>query len=305
MSKVNVYQQVTDRIIAGLEQKGLQWFKPWNDGGAGFSLAINNATGKPYKGINQLLLSIALGDGKYTNNEWLTFKQASGKGGKVKKGEKSTAVVFWNISYKDVETGKFYKTPDAAPDPKRLEKVFSPRLWNVFNIEQCEDIEPRRKPVQPVEGSEFNPIESAERIYAEQYPKDKRPTLGHGGVSAFYSPSKHHVQMPKPETFISPDDYYKTLFHELTHSTGHKSILKRLDKVAAFGGDAYSKEELVAEIGSEFLVGITGIQPKDNEKNSQAYINGWIQKLKEQPKLALSAANKAMQAVDFIIGEGA
>ena len=173
----------------------------------------------------------------------------------------------------------------------------------MFNIDQCEGLEPRREKVEPT--GDFNPIEQAENIYKEQYPKEVRPTLAHGGSSAFYVPSKHHVQMPKQETFITSDDYYKVLFHELVHSTGHDTILKRLDKVAAFGGDAYSKEELVAEIGSQFLVGLTGIQPKDDETNSQAYINGWCKKLTDHPKMALSAANKAMKAVDFITGEGA
>jgi len=174
----------------------------------------------------------------------------------------------------------------------------------VFNIAQCDDIEPRRKPVAPVEGvGEFTPIDKAERVYKEQYPKDNRPSLSHGGERAFYVPSRHHVQMPNPETFVTNDDYYKTLFHELVHSTGHETILKRLDKVAAFGSDAYSKEELVAEIGSQFLVGLTGISPKDDEQNSQAYINGWVKELKDKPKMALSAATKAMKAVDFILDE--
>ena len=97
---------------------------------------------------------------------------------------------------------------------------------------------------------EFSPIEQAEKVYGELYPAKHKPTLGHGGDSAFYAPRRHHVQMPKPETFVTNDDYYKTLFHELVHSTGHEDILNRLSKVAAFGSEDYSKEELVAEIGA-------------------------------------------------------
>ena len=298
--KTDVYQQVTDRIIAGLEQKGLAWFKPW-DAGQDTQLPINNVTGRPYSGLNTLLLTIEQMEKGYANNEWLTFKQAKSAGGQVKKGSKSTWVVFWNISYKG-EDGKYYRKIEDMPAGMAFDKVFSPRIWSVFNVEQVDGVEPRRQPVEA--SGEFSPIEQAAKVY-ELYPNDKRPSLGHGGGSAFYSPVKHHVQMPKPETFVTSDDYYKTLFHELVHSTGHESILKRLDKVAAFGSESYSKEELVAEIGCQFLVGLTGIQPKDDEQNSQAYINNWIAKLKEQPKMALSAANNAMKAVDFITGEWA
>lgn len=301
--KQNVYQQVTDRIVAGLQQKGLSWFRPWNAGQMS-ELPINNATGTAYKGLNVLFLSIEQMDKGYDHAEWLTYKQCAAKGGQVRKGEKGTPVVFWSIKFRAIDDNgevKYFSKMSDIPEGWKFQKTFMPRVWNVFNIDQCDDIEPRRERVEPAET--FTPIEAAERVYSEQYPKDKRPTLRHGGGSAFYSPMKHHVQMPKPETFVTNDDYYKTLFHELVHSTGHDTILKRLDKVAAFGSESYSKEELIAEIGAQFLVGLTGIQPKDDEQNSQAYINGWIKKLNDQPKMALSAATQAMKAVDFITGE--
>ena len=302
-AKKDVYQQVTDRIIEGLQTKGLQWFKPWNAGdGMGALMPINNTTGKAYRGINQLFLCIEQTANGYEHNEWLTYKQAAKAGGNVVKGSTGTDIVFWNISYKG-EDGKFYRKIQDIPVGMAFDKLFSPRLWNVFNIAQCEGIEPRRKPMTPVEPAEqFNPIGEAEKVYAELYPTKHKPTLGHGGASAFYAPMRHHVQMPKPETFVTNDDYYKTLFHELVHSTGHEDILNRLNKVAAFGSEDYSKEELVAEIGAQFLVGLTGIKPKDDHVNSQAYVNNWVKQLKDKPKMALSAANKAMKAVDFIMG---
>ena len=296
--KADVYQQVTDRIVAGLESKGLQWFRPW-DSGQGWESPINNATGKPYKGINVMFLSIEQMDKSYENSEWLTYKQATTKGGNVKKGEEGTGIVFWNINFHDPETNKYYrKFEQVPPDAQgRIRKIFSPRIWNVFNIAQCERIEAVREKVTAV--GNFTPIERAELVYT-QYPVELRPTLKLGGPSAFYVPSRHHVQMPKPETFVTNADYYKTLFHELVHSTGHETILNRLTKVAAFGSEDYSKEELVAEIGAQFLVGLTGIEPKDDHVNSQAYINNWVKKLKEAPKMALSAATQAMKAVDFM-----
>ena len=299
-NKKDVYTKVSERIIEGLKTKGLKWFRPWDNGGCA---PINNTTGKAYRGYNRFILSITASENGYAQNEWITYKQAQAKGGAVKKGEKGTEIVFWNISFVDKD-GNFYRTRDAVIaaglSMDDVKKVFSPRLWNVFNIAQCDDIAPRRTPVKVIK---FSPIEEAEKVYNEKYDADKKPTLGHGGDSAFYAPSRHHVQMPKQLNFISSDDYYKTLFHELVHSTGHESMLNRLDKVSAFGSEDYSKEELVAEIGSEFLVGITGINPKDNANNSQAYINGWIKKLEDKPKMALSACNQAMKAVDLILGE--
>jgi len=299
-NKKDVYTKVSERIIEGLKTKGLKWFRPWEGGGCS---PINNTTGKAYRGYNHFILSITTSQMGYAHNEWITYKQAQAKGGTVRKGQKGTEIVFWNITFVDKD-GNFYRTKDAVMSAgltlADVKKVFSPRLWSVFNIDQCDDIAPRRTPVK---GGKFSPIEEAEKVYNEKYDAEKKPTLGHGGESAFYAPSRHHVQMPLQERFVSSDDYYKTLFHELVHSTGHESMLKRLDKVSAFGSEDYSKEELVAEIGSEFLVGITGINPKDNANNSQAYINGWIKKLEDKPKMALSACNQAMKAVDLIIGE--
>jgi len=299
-NKKDVYTEVSKRIINGLKTKGLKWFRPWEGGGC---TPINNTTGKIYQGYNYFILSITTSEKGYTHNEWTTYKQAQAKGGTVKKGEKGTEIVFWNISFVDKD-GNFYRTKSdvlaKGLSMNDVKKIFSPRLWNVFNIAQCDGIEAKRKPIKT---DEFSPIEEAEKVYNEKYDAEKKPSLGHGGESAFYAPSRHHVQMPEKNTFISSDDYYKTLFHELVHSTGHESMLNRLHKVSAFGSEDYSKEELVAEIGSEFLVGITGLSPKDNEDNSQAYINGWIKKLGDNPKMALSACNQAMKAVDLILGE--
>ncbi|MDG1950395.1 MAG: zincin-like metallopeptidase domain-containing protein [bacterium] len=301
-AKQDVYQKVTDRIIAGLETKGLKWFRPWTGGAVGGMLPVNNATGKAYKGLNVLFLSIEQAVQGYAHNEWLTFKQAIGQGGVVRKGEKGTEIVFWNINWRG-ENGKFYRKFEDVPAGMAADKVFSPRVWNVFNIAQCDDIAPLAA-AEPTEAvKEFTPIEAAERVYNVQYPEANRPTLSHGGGSAYYTPARHHVQMPKREKFVTSDDYYATLFHELVHSTGHKDILNRLSKTAAFGSEDYSKEELVAEIGSQFLVSLTGLDPKNDETNSQAYINTWISKLKEQPRMALSAANQAMKAIDFITGD--
>ena len=131
----------------------------------------------------------------------------------------------------------------------------------------------------------------------------KKPSLAHGGNKAFYRPLSHSIQMPSQETFTTSDDYYKVFFHELTHSTGHESILNR-GLVGSHGNKTkYSKEELVAELGAMFLVGILDLNPKDSNDNSQAYINGWIKYLKNNPKEILSASSKSRKAIEYILNK--
>jgi antirestriction protein ArdC len=280
--KRDVYQEVTDKILSALEQGDIPWQKPWvnlNERPA------NLISKKPYKGINVFLLGMA----PYGSRWWLTFKQAKAKGGSVKKGEKSTMIVFWQMSpNKDYDP----KNPNKGP------KVFPfLRFHNVFNVEQCEGIDyPKSEPI-----AEFNPVERAEQII-EQMPQ--APPIRHGGDRAFYSPSKDHVQLPNREQFKDAEHYYATMFHELSHSTGHKDRLDRpeLTKLAAFGDHEYSKEELVAEMSAGMLCGVSGISNRVIN-NQAAYIKGWIEKLQNDKKLLVSAAGKAQKSADFILDE--
>lgn len=297
-TKADIYDRITDKVIAGLETKGLQWFRPWNAGAA--SAPINWATGKRYNGINVFMLSAAMADHGYSANEWLTFKQAKDNGGQVRKGSKSEFVVFWNISFK-TEDGRWFPNEaalrKAGLTPAQATKLFKPRWFNVFNIDQIEGLEAKHtvEPIEPIASDRYD----AEWVY-DGY--EGRPSLAHGGEAAFYSPSKHLVKMPLRETFATDAHYWGTMFHELTHSTGHESVLNRegVAKMNGFGTERYAKEELVAEIGSQYLLGFAGI-PADDE-NSQAYINGWVSKLKLDKKLALSAAQQAMHAANRILG---
>jgi antirestriction protein ArdC len=298
-AKQNVYERVTNKIVEGLKKDGLKWFRPWTANGIG--MPINNATGKAYRGVNVLLLSASCHERGFEHNEWLTYKQCTDKGGNVKKGAKSEFVIYWSVSFV-TKDGKWFPNEEALKkaglNPADCEKRFSAKWFNVFNIAECEGIEPKFPKVEHPENTD-TPIEAAEAIF-NNYPNDKRPTLTHGGSKACYIPSQHAVHMPKFESFKSADAYYATLFHELVHSTGHADCLNRagVAKCDGFGTERYAKEELVAEIGSQFLVAITGIECDDD--NSQAYVNGWIAKLENDSKLALSAAQQAMNAVDFI-----
>jgi antirestriction protein ArdC len=276
-----VYQVITDRVIALLQQGTVPWQKPWQ----GAELAPQNLVSrKPYRGVNVFLLHAM----HYTSPFWLTFKQAQELGGHVRKGEKACPVVFW-------------KWLDVERDGDK-ERVPFLRYYSVFNVAQCEGIE-AHVPSATGPKREHSPVEAAERIVADM---PKRPLIKHGQAQAFYHPSDDFVGMPSPEQFRSGEGYYSVLFHELTHSTGHESRLARKGVAgsegqwSAFGSQSYSKEELVAEMGAAFLCGQAGIVERTIE-NSASYIANWLSKLKDDAKLVVQAAAQAQKAADFIL----
>jgi len=217
---------------------------------------------------------------------WLTYKQAVALGGFVKKGEKSSVVVFWKML--DSKTEK-----DSKGVPKKV-----PMLWqyNVFNLDQTEGIEAPKED----EKLEFTPIEQADKIVTGYTFRDG-PAVLEQGQQACYSPTQDTIYMPAKETFVGIPNYYSTIFHEMTHSTGHKKRLNRIQEDHCFDSDSYSKEELVAEIGASFLMAETGIEVDDSQKQSEAYIAGWLKKLNSDKKFVVVAAGKAQHAVDLIM----
>ena len=263
------------------------------------------SNGTPYKGINQFILSAKAIDKGWVN-KWYTFAQVSKLGGRVNKGEKSTDVYLWKVNFAVEIAGKtqyFARLEDVPSNlQKDARKAFYLQVFKVFSISQT-DL-PLDTPSQPVEVSELEADAHAEAILEAWC---KEVTLKHSGQGrAYYSPSGDFIHMPAKTTeqWKSNGDYYKVFFHEAIHSTGHKTRLDRLDKMASFGSDEYSKEELVAELGALYLEAITGIQTAiDDFKNSQAYINGWISKFKSDPKLILSASTKAHEAVELILSK--
>ncbi len=282
MEKANldVYQIVTDKIIALLEGGTIPWRKPWTDAG----LPRNLVSKKAYRGVNVFLLA-SLG---YKQNLFVTFDQVKALGGSVKKGEKSQMVVFWK--WIDV------KTPDTTPpDEKKPQKPIL-RYYNVFNIAQCEGIPQDQIPVltRPNE-----PIEACESIVRDM---PNKPTFQHHENEAYYEPSTDILNMPDIEYFVESEAYYATLFHELVHCTGHQKRLDRIDLVenTRFGSYEYSTEELVAEIGSCYLQSFTGIVRNDMA-NSAAYIQGWLAKLKNDKRCIINASGQAQRATDYIL----
>jgi antirestriction protein ArdC len=278
--KKDVYQIITERIIALLESGTIPWRKPWKGGGPPQNLISRKA----YRGINVFLLNSA----RFASPFWLSFKQVQFIGATVRKGEHALPVVFWKL--RDVE-GKGKE--DGQKPTKRAPLL---RYYKVFNVEQCESVKPSLLP--KLQTDEFQPLEQCDRLVARM---PKRPNIVHGGAHASYCPLQDKVTMPKAVLFDSPEFYYSTLFHELTHATGHASRLSRtgITEPAGFGSDPYSREELVAEMGAAFLCGHCGIENRTIEE-SAGYIQGWLDRLRNDRKLVVHAAAQAQKACDFI-----
>lgn len=276
----DIYAAVTDRIISQLEQGVIPWHKPWTGLQSG---AISGTTGKPYSLLNQMLL------GK--PGEWYTWNQIQKLGGKVRKGEKSSMVVFWK------------QCPIKEDDPATGEKVerMIPMLkyFNVFHIDQTEGID--AKTIDP-EAHDPATDSGADAIIADYLQRSGVKLEHRQGDEAFYRPSDDRVVLPLREQFRDMAEYYSTAFHELTHSTGHRSRLDRLSRKAFFGNEEYSREELVAEIGAAALLNHCGIETAGSFKNSTAYIQSWLRALRNDKKMIVSASGAAAKAFELITG---
>ncbi|HEX5033178.1 MAG TPA: zincin-like metallopeptidase domain-containing protein [bacterium] len=283
-----VYEIITERITQALEAGTVPWHKPWKVAGVADS---NLISGKAYRGINVWLTMATTLEKGFSSPYWVTFKQCQSLGGRVKKGEKGTPIIFWNFK-------EFVEESKEGGEPK-VKKIPMARYYTVFNADQCEGIE-AKIPKPAWEGKTFNPIAEAEKIVAGFQAK---PTIKEGGSRACYSPSRDTVTMPPREAFDSPAEYYSTLFHELTHSTGHATRLAREGVIENhfFGDESYSKEELVAEMGAAFLSGMAGIE-NATVSNSAAYIKHWLGALKNDKRLVITAAAQAQKAADLILG---
>ena len=304
-TKISVYKVITDQVIKGLKKEGLSWFKPWTNNDGEFVVPMSLKSGKQYQGINVLLLSAQMRANEWTRPEFITYKQAEELGGNVIKGQAGSEVIYWMVSY---FVGKKWFANERALNKAGYKKTckgvtanWSPRYFRVFNVEQCEGLK-LTEATKPTQESIFVAIPDAELVFKGY---NVPPNLSHGGNRAYYKPSIDAVKMPKAEAFVTTDDYYKTLFHELVHSTGHDTRLKRkgVTGINSFGSKDYSFEELIAEIGAMFLVAFTGINPKDADTNSQAYINGWISKLEAEEKWILQASGAAERAVKYILNK--
>lgn len=280
MSK-SIYEMVTDRIIEQLESNIIPWEKPWSGVRSG---AFNRVSKKSYSLLNQMLLS--------KEGEWATFKQWSELGGKVRKGEKSEIVVFWKVlPIEEVQ----------EDGTKVIKQIPLLKYINVFHISQVEGI----KPLPNEELNAIEPIEKAESILQDYWTREEITIEHIKGNDAYYSPSRDLIRLPLFEQFKNANEYYSTAFHESVHSTMKESRCNRTEerknKLVAFGSDEYSKEELVAELGSASIMNMLGIETRKSFRNSTAYIQNWLQVLKNDVKFIVSASSKAEKAVNYIL----
>lgn len=276
--KRDIYQEVTDQIIAELETGAAPWVRSW-DASAG--MPHNFTSHRQYTGINVMLLWAAGIQSGYSSSAWLTYKQAKDKGGHVRKGEKGTQIVFWKFLEKP--TGETDANGDQVTD-----RIPMCRFYTVFNVEQCENL-PGVVDEAPAVPQGYEHIDEVIQAIGAD--------IQHGGNRACYIPSRDQIRMPRPQDFTAPANYYAVLMHELTHWTGAASRLDR-NLSGRFGDAQYAAEELIAEIGAAFACARLGIK---GELRHAAYIESWLKVLKNDKRAIFTAASQAQKAADYLI----
>ncbi len=273
---------VTERLIGMLESGTAPWQKPWDAGIAAMNRP-HNFNGRPYHGVNALMLWCTAIDKGYEDPRWLTFKQVNKLGGHVNKGEKAQIVEYWQWE-KEVEN----------PETGEKEKVSleHPKVYRaaVFNADQCTGLPKLRRQAQ-----EWTPVERAENIIAA----NGVPVTHNTDGSAFYSPGGDFICLPPRESFATVDAYYSTLLHEVGHSTGHPTRLNR-EFGGQFGSEGYAREELRAELASTFLCGELGIATTGSDEQHAAYVKSWVSALKNDYNEIFRAAADAEKICNYL-----
>ena len=277
----DIHAAITERFIEQLRAGCVPWQRPWLS-------AQNLISRKPYRGIN----SLTLGSTRFGSPFWMTFRQAHELGGHIRKGERSLPVIYYKFLEKRDGNGNVVLTKKGRPAA-----IPFLRWSNVFNFEQTEGVAAPAPSVAP----DLPPtLDRAETLVAQA---DLCP-IRKEGFAAAYSPREDMIRMPSPKMFRSPEDYYHTLFHEMTHATGHGSRLDRegITNPIKFGSERYSREELIAELGAAFLSNQAGILDKVRFANSAAYLQSWTRNLEQDPTLIVSAASQAQRGFDWVTG---
>jgi antirestriction protein ArdC len=286
-NRASLYDEITDKIIAELEAGRVPWVQPWGTTAAKAPLGLpkNGATGRLYSGINVLILWGAVIERSFPAQSWLTFRQALGLGGNVRKGEQGTTVVYADRFIPEDEKKRAAETgeePQAIPFLKR---------FTVFNVAQCEGL-PQQIAVAepPPEPGLFEPK-------VEALIKAMGIDFRIGGSRAFYVPSEDYVQVPPPQAYFEPINWHRTALHELGHASGHPSRLNR-DLSGSFGSKKYAFEELVAEMNAAFCCASLGIVPTVRHAD---YIGSWLDVLREDNRAIVRAASQAGKAADYLL----
>lgn len=277
-AKADVYEQITNAIVSAIEDGAGKYEMPWH----ALSIPLNATSRKPYRGVNVLMLWATAQKHAYTSNEWATYRQWQEAGAQVRKGERSTTVVFW----------KFYDGPEEQQEdsdtPEDRPRCFA-RCYNVFNASQVDGYVAQTAGQLP----ESERIENADRFFA-----NLPAVVKYGGDRAFYSPAGDFIQMPPFAQFKSPEGYVCTKAHEFGHWSGAPSRLNR-DLSGRFGDERYSMEELIAELTSCFVCADLQIQSEPRVDHAP-YIQSWLRVLKSDKKAIFTAASKAQEAASYL-----
>ncbi|EHR2279923.1 DUF1738 domain-containing protein [Escherichia coli] len=278
-ARTDIYQTVTDSIIAALETGVKPWVCPWQRTPGMSGLPSNYATGTAYSGMNIMLLWCSASKQGFCDSRWMTYKQAKAVGGQVRKGEHGTTAIFYTTLEKENDNGE----TDYIP----MLKTFT-----VFNVEQIDGLPLNDEAVFPAET--FEPLPRAEALF-----NSSGATIIEKGQNAFFTPLTDEIRLPERYLFIDAANFYATGLHELVHWSGAKSRLNREMK-GKFGSEGYAFEELIAELGSAFLMADLGIV---GEVQHESYIASWLKALRNDKRYIFKAASAASKAHLYLMNK--
>lgn len=276
-TRTDIYQTVTDNIIAALEAGVKPWSCPWQRVPGMSGLPSNFATGISYSGMNIMLLWCSASEQGFGDSRWMTYKQAQAVGGQVRKGEHGTTAIFYTTLEKENEDGEIDQIP--------MLKTF-----NVFNLEQIDGLPLTTETVSPE--ATFDPLPEAENLFQKS-----GANIIEKGQNAFFRPSTDEVWLPERHLFSDAVNFYATGLHELIHWSGGKKRLNREMK-GKFGSEDYAFEELIAELGSAFMMADLGIIGKVQH---ESYIASWLKALKNDKRYIFKAASAASKAHRYLM----
>ncbi|MGX5831967.1 ArdC family protein [Mesorhizobium sp. 43Arga] len=283
VERADVHTRITAEIVAAIEAGAGEFVMPWHHDGTATARPINVASGKAYRGVNTLALWAAAQSAGHSMGLWGTYRQWQALGAQVRKGEKSTTIVFWGQI-----GGNTDEDADESGDAGERRRLFA-RGYSVFNCAQVDGYEPEPS----VASSEEERIAHADAFYAN---------LGIdtvcGGNEAYYLPSADRVHVPAFSSFRDAASHYSVLFHEGLHVTGAKHRLDR-DLSGRFGSEAYAMEEIVADAGAAMILGDLSISARPRQDHA-AYISSWLKVLRNDTSAIFAASSKAQAAVDWM-----
>ena len=293
------YKEVTNKIIAALENNTRPWVQPWDGGILPIPMRHNN---RLYQGINTLILWQAASESGYNSPYWMTFKQAKLLGGNIKKGEKAATIFYassctlGNNEEEDKQKERSGQNLALNQEQKSIYKKFM-KSYKVFNANQIDGLQEKYYKVLSTENN-TKELEKLPRL--EEFVKNTKANIKHGGIRAYYRESSDHIQMPEMKLFKNSNAYYSTLCHELTHWSGSKERLNRNLGGKRFGDSGYAMEELVAELGAVFLCSLLGINP-DAREDHAPYIASWLKVLKSDKRAIFNAASLAQSSSNYLL----